>query len=91
MIEPSTEFSYRDLETTQRLRRKHIEPHFRYSARDLRLPVHWFRLRQRYRDNPAVRAKLGAALPLLRTGQLDKARTLLNTYGKEPTQEKRKP
>lgn len=72
MIEPSTEFSYRDLETTQRLRRKHIEPHFRYSAWDLRLPVHWFRLRQRYQENPAVRAKLDAALPLLHAGSWTK-------------------
>jgi hypothetical protein len=88
MIEPSVEFGYRDLEATQRLRRRHIEPRFRYAARDLRLPVQWFHLRQRYRDNPAVRAKLGAAL---HAGQLDKARTLLDTYEKEPAQEKRKP
>ncbi len=90
MIEPSVEFGYRDLETTQRLRRKYVEPRFRYTAQDLRLPIHWFRLRQQYQGNPAVRAKLGAALPLLHAGQWDKARTLLNTYGKEPAPEKRK-
>ena len=91
MMEPSTECGYRDLETTQRLRRKHIEPRFRYTARDLRLPVRWFRLRQRYRDDPAVRTKLGAALPLLHAGRLDKALPLLDIYEKEPGQERRKP
>ena len=91
MIEPSVEFGYRDLETTQRLRGKYVEPRFRYKANDLRLPVRWFRLRQRYWDNPAVRAKLGAALPLLHAGRLDEARTLLATYEKQPAQEKRKP
>jgi hypothetical protein len=39
---------------------------------------------------PPVRAKLGAALPLLHAGQRDKARTLLDTYEKQPAQEKRK-
>ncbi len=37
-----------------------------------RLPVHWFRLRQRYQENPAVRAKLDAALPLLHAGSWTK-------------------
>jgi hypothetical protein len=39
MIEPSVEFGYRDLEATQRLRRRHRENTLSVHAEDLRLPV----------------------------------------------------
>ncbi len=37
-IEPSVEFGYRDLETVQTLRRKHVDPKFAFQPDDLRLP-----------------------------------------------------
>jgi hypothetical protein len=45
-IEPSQEFGYRDLETTQRLRRRTLTPAFPYSPADLRLPVRLYHLRR---------------------------------------------
>ncbi len=84
MIEPSVEFGYRDLETTQRLRRKYIEPTFPYKPQDLRLPVELYKLRKNYQGNAAVQAKLDAISRLLFAGRLERARTLLAAYPNDP-------
>jgi hypothetical protein len=89
MIEPSVEFGYRDLEATQRLRRRHGKTRFPHTPEDLRLPVRWFLLRQRYRDDPAVRAKLDETLSLLLAGRMAEARTRLNTFPNESAQEQK--
>ena len=81
-IEPSAEFGYRDLETTQRLRREYLDPSFSGSAPDLRLPVQWYRLRKKYAADPTASAKLGAFVPLVIAGHLGQARALLTRYGK---------
>jgi hypothetical protein len=57
-IEPSVEFAYRDLEVLQRLRKSQIDPNFRGSPDDLRLPLRLLNLR-RVRGN---RAELSAEL-----------------------------
>ncbi|HZO91184.1 MAG TPA: glycoside hydrolase family 71/99-like protein [Chthonomonadaceae bacterium] len=80
MIEPSVEFGYRDLETTQRLRRKYMSASFPYTAKDLRLPVQLYRLQKQFQDRPAMRARLAAIAQLLFAGRLDRARTLLKTF-----------
>jgi hypothetical protein len=77
ILEPSIEFGYRDLETTQRLRRNYLEPAFPYTARDLRLPVQWYLLRKKYKDHPAIQPRLRAVFRLLLAGKLDRARALL--------------
>lgn len=51
IIEPSVEFGYRDLQTTQRLRRQHIEPRFTYKPEDLPLPVALYRLRKKHKND----------------------------------------
>ena len=79
-IEPSVQVGYRDLETTQRLRRRYLDPAFKPAAADLPLPVEWFRLRKKYADNPAVEAKLATVFPLVVTGHLDQARAVLAKY-----------
>ncbi|MBC8137058.1 MAG: glycoside hydrolase family 99-like domain-containing protein [Fibrella sp.] len=78
IIEPSVEFGYRDLETTQRLRRRYIEPRFSYDARDLTLPVALYRLRKKYGDDPKQSAKLEGISRLLFSGQTGKAKELLS-------------
>ncbi|BDI32358.1 hypothetical protein CCAX7_44090 [Capsulimonas corticalis] len=79
-IEPSVEFGYRDLETTQRLRRKYAPSAASYSAQDLRLPVQWYLLRKRYQKQPAAYQKLAAFFPLMASGRTAQARKLLAHY-----------
>lgn len=74
IIEPSREFGYRDLESVQSLRRKHIDRDFSYTADDLRLP---FQLFQARRDPRADTAKLDQAAQLLAAGNTAEARAAL--------------
>ena len=76
-IEPSVEYGYRDLEATQRLRRRYLDPAFAPTASDLRLPVAWYRLCKKYAANSAVQARLAAFFPLVVAGHTDRARALL--------------
>lgn len=76
-IEPSVQVGYRDLEATQRLRRKFLDSAFTPTAADLPLPVEWFRLRKKYADNPAAEAQLETFFPLVAAGHLDRAQELL--------------
>jgi len=81
-IEPSVEVGYRDLETTQRLRRKYLPSAFVGTAHDLRLPVQWYLLRKKYAANPTVSMKLAAFFPLVVAGHLEQAQALLRKYEK---------
>ena len=82
-IEPSVEVGYRDLETTQRLRRKYLNPSFSGTAQDLRLPVKWYLLNKKFADNPQAHAKLAAFFPLVVAGHMEQARALLSIYEKQ--------
>jgi hypothetical protein len=79
-IEPSVEDGYRDLEATQRLRRRYLDPSFRYTAADLRLPVRWYLLRKKLAADPAAEKYLAAFFPLIVAGHMDQARKLLANY-----------
>jgi len=72
-IEPSVEFGYRDLETTQRLRRA-LNPALRYTPEYLRLPVALYALQKQL---PAKRLQLQAISRLLFAGDLPQARAAL--------------
>lgn len=74
-IEPSQEFGYRDLETTQKMRRQHLDARFSATAADLRLPVEWYRLKKAA-SNP-YREKLERFFPLIAAGRTKEARALL--------------
>lgn len=71
-IEPSVEFGYRDLETTQRLRRK-IDSKFIYTSDDLRLPMRLYELRKKGGDPK----RLERAAADLRDGRTAAARKRL--------------
>ncbi len=79
-IEPSVEYGYRDLQTTQRLRRQYLDPGFAPTSADLRLPVEWYLLRRKYAEDRSVSAKLDEFFPLVIAGHLDRARALLAKY-----------
>lgn len=82
-IEPSVEFGYRDLEVTQRLRRKHLNTSFPYRAQDLRLPVLLYKLRKKLQDKEASSAKLESTSQALFAGEVSKARRLLSELSKQ--------
>ena len=75
-IEPSVEFGYRDLEETQRQRRR-IDPAFRFTPADLRLPMRLYELRKRGAD----RKRLDKAATALGKGDATTARRLLERQG----------
>ncbi len=77
MIEPSAEFGYRDLETTQRLRRRYLDPKFSATAADLRLPLAVYELRRRSRGNTVVLKQLGGVSEALFKGDVTTAQRLL--------------
>jgi hypothetical protein len=67
-IEPSKEFGYRDLETTQR-HRKRIDPSFRFTQTDLRLPIRLYGLRKKSSD----KARLDRVARSLTKGDTNRA------------------
>lgn len=77
-IEPSVEFGYRDLETTQRLRKKYIDPDFPYTPADLRLPVELYLVRKAHANDPAMQKQLDKVADLLCAGKTAQARALLS-------------
>jgi len=83
-IEPSVEVGYRDLEATQRQRRRFLDPAFPYTAQDLRLPLTLYALQKKVGHDPTARVKLDAISRLLFAGRTSRARALL----KEPLGEK---
>lgn len=82
-IEPSIEVGYRDLEETQRARRRALDPAFPYTARDLRLPIALYELQKKSGSDPAQRAKLNTISRLLFAGKVDRARALLAGYARK--------
>ncbi|HEX5323212.1 MAG TPA: glycoside hydrolase family 99-like domain-containing protein, partial [Capsulimonadaceae bacterium] len=81
-IEPSVEFGYRDLEATQRLRKKYIDPSFPYTPQDLRLPARLYELRKRSAGNQAIQARLDRVSAQLEAGETRRAGKLLAQIGK---------
>ena len=77
-IEPSHEFGYRDLEFTQQARRRHINPRFVPTAKDLRLPAQILE-RRRLASTPAQTEQLDQIVKLLVAGNLPEARARLQS------------
>lgn len=71
-IEPTEEFGYRDLETTQRLRKS------RFTPADLTLPLRLFKLRKRHAGDPKRRTELAKISAALIAGDAGRARRLLS-------------
>jgi len=75
-IEPSVEFGYRDLETVQVLRRKHVDPGFTLEAGDLRLPGELLKRRREMSDSDSQQ-RLDAVARWLAEGRITEARATL--------------
>jgi hypothetical protein len=76
-IEPTVEYGYRDLETTQRLTRELVDPDLRYSAADLRFPIAWYELKKRYDGSATMCAKLDAIYAEAAAGDVRRAEARL--------------
>ena len=77
MIEPSVEFGYRDLEATQELYLRHVDPRMPYAPADLRLPVALYLLRKKRGGDTGRPAVLGEVSRRLFAGRAREARALL--------------
>jgi hypothetical protein len=81
-IEPSREFGLRDLTTVQQLRRKHVDPKFAYTIKDLSLPQ--LILQARRSDNTGDRSRqLDEIAELVLSGKADKASAALQAMSKK--------
>ncbi len=83
-IEPSAEHGFRDLEATQNLHRRYLNPAFAPTPADLRLPIAWYKLCRQNAGNPTVRARLEKFFPLIAAGKTAQARALLVSCGAKP-------
>jgi hypothetical protein len=64
----------------QEVRRATDKAGFMFTADDLPLPLHLFKLRQEYADDAEVNARLDRVFDAILAGDLDLARTLLTDY-----------
>ena len=79
VIEPSTEFGYRDLEVIQRLRRRFVDPGFVGGSRDLRLPHRLYTLRKAVKGQPILVRDLDQVAQLLSKGSIGAAHQSLDS------------
>jgi hypothetical protein len=83
-IEPTEEFGYQYLEMVQEARRATDPAGFRFAAKDLRLALRLFKLRQAYADDADANALLDRVFEAILGGDLDLARNTLSAYPIEP-------
>lgn len=76
-IEPTQEFGYRDLETTQRLRARFLGRKSKYSPADLRLPFRLYRLQK---ASGIANTELDKVSRLLFADRLAEAKRMLDTF-----------
>lgn len=77
VIEPTTEYGYRDLGIIQDARRMHLETNFNYHTNDLTLPLRLYRLRREAGNNPAANGELDRVFTDLVAGRLTQVRLRL--------------
>jgi hypothetical protein len=79
-IEPSVEFSYRDLEVVQEERRSSFDPEFRPVADDLRLPLVLYQLRR----NAKIDAKKADEIAqMISSGKIKKGAAMIQKFSRE--------
>ncbi len=78
IIEPTQEDGYLFLEITQALRKQYLDPDFRYTPADLRLPVRLYTLRKTYQADPVKMNRLAEAEDCLFSDRLPEAELRMN-------------
>jgi hypothetical protein len=82
MVEPTTQYGYRDLGIIQDFRRQFLEPGFSRNTNDLALAIQFYNLRRQYATNNIVSAQLDGIFTNLVSGQLEEARHRLDQIAK---------
>ncbi len=77
VLEPTTEFGYRDLGVVQDYRRQYLEPSFNGTTNDLSLAFRFYTLRRQYATNKVATAELARIFTNLVTGKLPTAQSQL--------------
>lgn len=70
VVEPTTQYGYRDLGIIQDLRRQYLDPDFACHTNDLQLAERLYALRRKYNGNPVLRAELDRVFTNLVNGDL---------------------
>ncbi len=60
MVEPTTEYGYRDLAAIQDHRRTYLDPTFSYQTNDLKIAARLFNLRNKFKTDDVAKRKLDA-------------------------------
>jgi len=78
VVEPTSEYGYRDLEIIQELRRQYLDPQFRGQPHELRLAHRLYQLRREFSTNQPVAAKLDRVFEQIGADELTAAERLLH-------------
>ncbi len=78
MVEPTTEYGYRDLGIIQDMRRQYLDPDFSGNPDDLAMALQFYNLRRQFLTNAVVSAELDRIFTNIVSGQLNTAKLQLN-------------
>ncbi len=73
IIEPTTQYGFRDLGIIQDFRRQYVDPTFPYHTNDLNTALRLYNLRRKYPSNAIISAELDRVFTNAVTGQLSTA------------------
>ena len=83
MIEPTTEYGYRDLGILQDFRREYLQPDFAGDTNDLAIPLRFYNLRRQYMTNSTASAELDQIFTNLVSGKIQVAKLQLDQLSAE--------
>jgi hypothetical protein len=79
-IEPTVEYGYQYLEILQDLKRSQPKTEFQFSSDDLAVPLEIFNLRNQYKGNSEINARLDEAFNAVVSGNVGRAKEIVATY-----------
>jgi hypothetical protein len=82
MVEPTREYSFRDLGILQDLRRQHLQPNFPFGTNDLSLALDFYNLRRKEGSSHTRSARLDNVFTNLLSGRVPVARQELGNLAK---------
>jgi hypothetical protein len=77
MVEPTQQYSYRDLGIIQDFRRQYLDPHFAAGTNDLAMALRFYNLRRQSAANPVLSGKLDAIFTDIVNGNIKDANLAL--------------
>ncbi len=80
MVEPTTEYGYRDLGAIQDHRRMYLDPTFSYKTNDLKIAVRLFNLRNKFKSDDVMERKLDTIFNSVISNNLSLANRQLTVF-----------